>query len=167
MTGVNIKYSKTVLLKNRLWVKTNFYFNGLLPKVLESTQGEEKPSTSYLPLPLPLPLPLHPITKKTTIHIISRSDSDDDDDRSHEEGKHGFEFVWEMEVQILGVSGHVSSGVLVHVHRHRLAPLVCHSQFPFQRHWHSHPRRRRCSREFPLVLDVQRNVILMHFLCFA
>ena len=85
-------------------------------------------------VPLPLPLPLHPITKKTTIHIISRSDSDDDDDRSHEEGKHGFEFVWEMEVQILGVSGHVSSGVLVHVHRHRLAPLVCHSQFPFQRH---------------------------------
>ncbi|KAG5071567.1 hypothetical protein JHK86_006778 [Glycine max] len=66
--------------------------------------------------------------------LTLKSDSDDDDDRSHEEGKHGFEFVWEMEVQILGVSGHVSSGVLVHVHRHRLAPLEMEEKEKVVRH---------------------------------
>ncbi|KAG5054466.1 hypothetical protein JHK85_006976 [Glycine max] len=84
--------------------------------VLESTQGEEKPSTSYLPLPLPLPLPLHPITKKTTIHIISRSDSDDDDDRSHEEGKHGFEFVWEMELRWSATLNSLSNDIDTPIH---------------------------------------------------
>jgi len=71
MTGVVIKYSKTVHLKNRLWMKRIFILILMLvvvPKVLEREYEEEK--SSYLPLsllvylsnktvllPLPHPLP--------------------------------------------------------------------------------------------------------------
>jgi len=57
MTGVVIKYSKTVNLENRLWMKWIFILILMLvvvPKVLETEYEEEK--TVLLPLPHPLPL---------------------------------------------------------------------------------------------------------------
>ena len=61
----------------------------------------------------------------------------------------------------MGVSGDFASGVLVDVHRHRLSAVVRHSEFPFQRHGLSHPRRSRCSRESILALVLLLSLLLL------